>query len=91
MDMEWLGDIFEKIFEPIIIALAAIFTVLFLIVLVKFFFFTPSNETLYNNGICSECNAGRYEYSEAVGHQLGSTYIYTCDNCGHKIEISELK
>lgn len=91
MNIERLEDIFVEILEPIIIALTVIFTVCYLVILIKFFFFTPSNETRYNNGICSECNVGHYVYSEAVGHQLGSTYIYTCDSCGRKIEISELK
>lgn len=39
----------------------------------------------YNNGNCP-CG-GHYEYSQAVGHKTGSTYIYVCDECGTPIEI----
>ena len=42
----------------------------------------------YNNGYCP-CG-GHYEYVEAVGHQAYTTYIYSCDKCGNKIELSYL-
>lgn len=42
----------------------------------------------YNNGVC-HCG-GHYEYVEAVGHRGTTTYIYSCDKCGHKIELSYL-
>lgn len=39
----------------------------------------------YNDGNCS-CG-GHYEYSQAIGHRMSTTYIYTCDKCGKPIEI----
>ena len=41
----------------------------------------------YNNGIC-KCG-GHYEYQQAVGHRLGTTYIYRCDKCGDIIELTD--
>jgi len=46
------------------------------------------SEAKYNNGYCP-CG-GHYEYVEAVGHRGTTTYIYSCDKCGHKIELSYL-
>lgn len=46
------------------------------------------SEEKYNNGYCP-CG-GHYEYVEAVGHRGNTTYIYSCDKCGHKIELSYL-
>lgn len=47
-----------------------------------------NSEAKYNNGYCS-CG-GHYEYVESVGHMYNTTYIYYCDKCGHKIELSYL-
>jgi len=41
----------------------------------------------WNNGYC-ECG-GHFEYEQAVGHQYGTSYVYTCDSCGKHIEIWE--
>ena len=46
------------------------------------------SEEEYNNGYCP-CG-GHYEYVESVGHRYSTTYIYSCDKCGHKIELSYL-
>ena len=35
----------------------------------------------WNNGHC-ECG-GNWEYSQAVGHYIDTTYIYKCDECGN--------
>lgn len=45
----------------------------------------------WNDGVCTKCEIGTYEYSEAVGHKYASTYIYQYDNCNHRIEISNLR
>lgn len=45
-----------------------------------------NSEKKYNNGYCP-CG-GHYEYVESVGHMYNTTYIYSCDKCGHKIELS---
>ena len=46
------------------------------------------SEKKYNNGYYP-CG-GHYEYVESVGHRVNTTYIYSCDKCGHKIELSYL-
>ena len=42
----------------------------------------------YNNGVCRRCG-GSYEYIEAVGSYSGAEYIYACNQCGGRIELSE--
>jgi DNA-directed RNA polymerase subunit RPC12/RpoP len=42
----------------------------------------------YNNGICTECG-GDYQFTGASGHAT-KKYYYTCDKCGHTIEMSEI-
>lgn len=42
----------------------------------------------YNKGICAECN-GHYKFSGASG-MTSPKYYYTCDKCGHTIEMSEI-
>lgn len=41
----------------------------------------------YGDGICEKCG-GHYVYSQAVGHQYDTYYIYICDQCGHLIEVN---
>ena len=41
----------------------------------------------WNNGYC-DCG-GHWRYEQAVGHQYGTSYIYSCDECGKRIEIGE--
>lgn len=45
----------------------------------------------WNNGICVECEKGHYQYKEAIGHKLSSSFLYECDNCGHMIELQEVR
>lgn len=42
----------------------------------------------YNGGICRKCG-GKYVYIESVGGYGGAEYIYGCDKCGRRIELSE--
>lgn len=42
----------------------------------------------WNNGIC-ECG-GTYELSAASQYRSSKTFYYTCDNCGHIEEFSNL-
>lgn len=42
----------------------------------------------WNNGIC-ECG-GTYELSAASHYRSSKTFYYTCDNCGHTEEFSNL-
>lgn len=45
-------------------------------------------EAIWNNGYC-ECG-GHWAYEQAVGHIYHTTYVYHCDTCGKRIEISYL-
>lgn len=42
----------------------------------------------WNNGVC-ECG-GTYELSAASQYRTSKTFYYTCDNCGHTEEFSNL-
>jgi len=42
---------------------------------------------VWNNGYC-ECG-GHWKYEQAVGHQYMTTYVYKCDECGNRIEVSK--
>lgn len=42
----------------------------------------------FNEGVCTECN-GNYQFSGASGHAT-KKYYYTCDKCGHTIEMQEI-
>ncbi len=44
------------------------------------------SDTTWNNGICSNCG-GHYRFQQAIGHQYFTDYMYTCDKCGHSIEV----
>lgn len=44
---------------------------------------------MWNNGICSVCE-GEYNFSGATEYRTSHHYYYTCDDCGHTIEINQL-
>ena len=44
------------------------------------------NETIYNNGVCTECG-GHYEFISAAKDRQTTYYYYQCDNCKKIIEI----
>ena len=44
---------------------------------------------MWNNGICSVCE-GEYTFSSATKYRTSHHYYYTCDDCGHTIEINQL-
>ena len=74
-----------------IIRLIAIITVLVIIGFVmNLFDERERNKEIktFNEGICTECG-GRYQFAGASGHTT-KTYYYTCDECGHTIEMSEI-
>ena len=48
------------------------------------------DEKCWNNGRCDVCG-GTWNYEQAVGHKYETSYIYVCDNCGKRIEISEMR
>lgn len=41
----------------------------------------------YNDGICTICG-GEYEFSGATKYRSHSEYFYTCEDCGHTIQMS---
>lgn len=45
---------------------------------------------VWNGGHCNTCG-GTWEYEQAVGHRAITSYIYVCENCGKRIEISEIR
>ena len=44
---------------------------------------------MWNNGICSVCE-GDYNFSGATKYRTSHHYYYTCDDCGHTIEVNQL-
>jgi len=44
---------------------------------------------MWNNGVCSVCE-GEYTFSGATKYRTSHHYYYTCDDCGHTIEINQL-
>ena len=44
---------------------------------------------MWNNGICSVCE-GEYKFSGAAKYRTSHHFYYTCDDCGHTIEINQL-
>lgn len=47
------------------------------------------DDELWDDGKCY-CG-GHWEYEQAVGHRSSTSYIYVCDRCGKRIEISEVR
>lgn len=45
---------------------------------------------LWNNGHCPTCGS-EWEYEQAVGHYYSTSYMYVCNKCGKRIEISEIR
>lgn len=43
----------------------------------------------YNNGICTICG-GEYEFSGATRTNTSQYYYYTCEDCGHTIEVNRI-
>lgn len=46
-----------------------------------------ASENIWNNGIYSNCG-GHYRFQQAIGHNHYTEYMYTCDKCGHSIEVA---
>ena len=45
---------------------------------------------LWNYGRCPACGS-EWEYEQAVGHYYSTSYMYVCNKCGRRIEISEIR
>lgn len=48
------------------------------------------DKELWNNGRCDVCG-GTWKYEQAVGHRYSTSYIYVCEDCSNRIEISNIK
>lgn len=48
------------------------------------------DEKCWNNGHCDACG-GTWNYEQAVGHKYETSYIYVCNSCGKRIEISDMR
>lgn len=44
------------------------------------------NETIYNNGICTDCG-GHYDFISVAKNRHTTYYYYQCDNCEKIIEL----
>lgn len=60
-----------------------------IIIIVMFGIVGVIDNEKWNDGHCT-CG-GNWEYQQAVGHHVTTTYIYECDQCGKIIEINEHK
>ena len=69
-----------------IFAFFLIFGVLFLFITLAPIAEKQKAESPKLNGVCKECNIGRYQFIQAVGHRGPTTYIVKCDNCGNTRE-----
>ena len=45
------------------------------------------DDEMWNNGICSACS-GDYIFNGATKYRTSHHYYYTCEDCGHTIEIN---
>lgn len=48
------------------------------------------DDKLWNQGRCPECGS-EWEYEQAVGHYYSTSYMYVCNKCGRRIEISDVR
>jgi DNA-directed RNA polymerase subunit RPC12/RpoP len=51
---------------------------------------TNRDNKLWNYGRCPVCGS-EWEYEQAVGHYYSTSYMYVCNKCGRRIEISEIR
>lgn len=66
-----------------------VFAIVFGIARLVFHFREKEDNARWNNGVC-ECG-GNYEYEQAVGHRVDTSYIYKCEQCNRRIEVSSFK
>lgn len=53
-------------------------------------FYEIHDNKLWNQGHCPKCGS-EWEYEQAVGHYYSTQYIYVCNGCGRRIEISDIR
>jgi hypothetical protein len=59
-----------------------------ILLIVLFIVRSCASSTIWNDGICSNCG-GHYKFQQAIGHNHYTEYMYTCDKCGHSIEVAQ--
>lgn len=59
-----------------------------ILIILLFIMRSCASESIWNNGICSYCG-GHYRFQQAIGHNHYTEYMYTCDKCGHSIEVAQ--
>ena len=52
---------------------------------------SKSDEKTWNNGICIECNEEMQFSGASHLRHGGNLYYYTCENCGHTIEVQSIR
>lgn len=67
---------------------AKFYGLLILVAIVLLIFSMCTSTISYNDGVCSVCG-GHYEFIQAIGHKHTTSYLYICDQCGNKIEVSQ--
>lgn len=80
-----MDDIWAEFKAAIIIAL-----ILFAIIVCLIIVGENRDNKLWNNGHCPSCGS-EWEYEQAVGHYYSTSYMYICNKCGRRIEISEIR
>ena len=48
------------------------------------------DDKFWNDGHCDVCG-GTWEYEQAVGHRVSTSYIYVCEDCGKRIELFKMR
>ena len=52
---------------------------------------SKSDEKIWNNGVCIECNEEMKFSGASPLRNGGNLYYYTCENCGHTIEVHSIR
>ena len=67
-----------------------IFLILIAIIIGLIIIGVNRDDKLWNNGHCPACGS-EWKYEQAVGHYYSTSYMYVCNKCGRRIEISEIR
>lgn len=80
-----MDDIWAEFKAAIIIALILIAIIIVTVIIGK-----NHDNKLWNYGRCPVCGS-EWEYEQAVGHYYSTSYMYVCNKCGRRIEISDIR
>lgn len=65
------------------------FFVIFIILVLVSGLVIYSDTTRWNDGVCHECESGRYEEYAISSNRYGPVYVFKCDACGSVIEMTD--